>query len=391
MLDRMYKEYPRGEAPPELEGLAQKIRAADAFVFVVGEYNWGVQPGLKNLTDHFLEEWAWRPAAIASYSAGRFSGVRSGAAWHGILSEMGMVVISSTLAVGGIGEAFDTAGNPTGAGGAALTRAFPRFADDLAWWTEAVRDPARPNQTALLSLGPDSASAEVSSDPRPRFTYLMGRMAPGTVIGVSPESGRLRRSAAAIPQAKVCGRREPRRRPFAALTLARCKGPPSLEAGVKAEESMSKTIVIVGFGPGISTAVAEKFGAEGFNVALVARSEKRLADGVHALKSKGVMAAAFPADATDPMAIRLAIRQARAEFGLVTVVHWNAYGGAAAGDLLTATPQLSATSSMSPLSGCSPRFRKRSPIWRARRKAPFWSPTAHSARSIRRSTRWLRA
>ena len=139
MLDRMYKEYPKGEAPPAMEALAQKIQAADAFVFVTGEYNWGVQPGLKNLTDHFLEEWAWRPAAVASYSAGRFSGVRSGTAWHGILSEMGMIVISSILAVGGIGQAFDAAGGPTGAGGAALTHAFPRFADDLAWWTEAAR------------------------------------------------------------------------------------------------------------------------------------------------------------------------------------------------------------------------------------------------------------
>jgi NAD(P)H-dependent FMN reductase len=139
MLDRMYKEYPPGEAPPELEALAGKIRAADAFVFVTGEYNWGVQPGLKNLTDHFLEEWFWRPAAVASYSAGRFSGVRSGAAWHGILSEMGMVVISSVLAVGPISQTLDAQGQPIGDPGAALARNFPRFADDLAWWTEAGR------------------------------------------------------------------------------------------------------------------------------------------------------------------------------------------------------------------------------------------------------------
>src|SRR5438270_8773344 len=64
MLDRMYKEYPKGEAPPELEMLAEQIRVADGFVFITGEYNWGMQPGLKNLTDHFLEEWFWRPAAI---------------------------------------------------------------------------------------------------------------------------------------------------------------------------------------------------------------------------------------------------------------------------------------------------------------------------------------
>ncbi|MFC7693156.1 NADPH-dependent FMN reductase [Paeniroseomonas aquatica] len=41
MLDRMYKEYPAGTAPEPLETLAGKIRRADAFVFVTGEYNWG--------------------------------------------------------------------------------------------------------------------------------------------------------------------------------------------------------------------------------------------------------------------------------------------------------------------------------------------------------------
>jgi NAD(P)H-dependent FMN reductase len=143
MLDRMYKEYAKGDAPPAMEALAQKIRAADAFIFITGEYNWGPQPGLKNLTDHFLEEWFWRPAAIASYSAGRWAGVRSGTLWHGILSEMGMVVISSTLSVGPIAQALDAGGAPIGEAGAALDRAFPRFADDLAWWTEAARDQRR--------------------------------------------------------------------------------------------------------------------------------------------------------------------------------------------------------------------------------------------------------
>src|SRR5215475_12514614 len=139
MLDRMYKEYPRGHAPVALEQLAEKIRTADGFIFVVGEYNWGVQPGLKNLTDHFLEEWFWRPAAIASYSGGRLSGVRAATAWHGTLSEMGMVVVSSTIAIGPIGQTLSAEGEPVGEGGQALERAFPRFADDLMWWVEAAK------------------------------------------------------------------------------------------------------------------------------------------------------------------------------------------------------------------------------------------------------------
>ncbi len=139
MLDRMYKEYRKGEAPERLEKLAGQIRDTDGFVFITGEYNWGVQPGLKNLTDHFLEEWFWRPAAIASYSAGRISGARAATAWHGTLSEMGMVVISSTIAVGPIAQTLSEQGEPLGEGGKALAHAFPRFADDLGWWIEAAK------------------------------------------------------------------------------------------------------------------------------------------------------------------------------------------------------------------------------------------------------------
>src|SRR3984957_12098749 len=139
MLDRLYKEYPPGEAPEPLERLARKIRDADGFVFVTGEYNWGVQPGLKNLTDHFLEEWFWRPAAVASYSAGRLSGAGAATAWQGTLSEMGMVVVSSTIAVGPIGQTLSAEGEPIRESGKALEQTFPRFADDLTWWREAEK------------------------------------------------------------------------------------------------------------------------------------------------------------------------------------------------------------------------------------------------------------
>jgi len=99
---------------------------------------------------------------------------------------------------------------------------------------------------------------------------------------------------------------------------------------------MSKTILVVGFGPGISTAVAEKFGAACFSVALVARNEEKLAAGVKALKAKGIHAAAFAADANDPAAIRAVVKKAREALGPITVLEWTAYGGADAGDLLSA-------------------------------------------------------
>ena len=98
---------------------------------------------------------------------------------------------------------------------------------------------------------------------------------------------------------------------------------------------MSKTIVIIGYGPGISTGVAETFGAQGFNVALVGRTKERLDAGVAALAAKNITAAAFVADAGDTAAIAAAIASARQKFGAITVIQWNAYGNGG-GDILTA-------------------------------------------------------
>jgi NADP-dependent 3-hydroxy acid dehydrogenase YdfG len=98
---------------------------------------------------------------------------------------------------------------------------------------------------------------------------------------------------------------------------------------------MSKTIIVGGFGPGISTAVAEKFGKEGFSVALVARNVEKLSAGVAALTAKGIKSAAFPTDLGDPAAVRALVGKVRAALGPITVLHWNPYSSAA-GDLLTA-------------------------------------------------------
>lgn len=100
---------------------------------------------------------------------------------------------------------------------------------------------------------------------------------------------------------------------------------------------MAKTIIVYGFGPGISTAVAERFGAEGFSVALVARNGERLAEGVKAFAAKGITANAFAADVGDAEGIPALVAKIRGALGPIAAMHWNAYSGGA-GDLLTATP-----------------------------------------------------
>lgn len=99
-----------------------------------------------------------------------------------------------------------------------------------------------------------------------------------------------------------------------------------------------KTLIVVGFGPGTATAVAEKFGSEGFSIALVGRNQERLAAGVAALNARGIDAFAFPADAGNESSIRSAIASVRSNMGSITVLHWNAYGAMDAGDLLSTDP-----------------------------------------------------
>ena len=56
-----------------------------------------------------------------------------------------------------------------------------------------------------------------------------------------------------------------------------------------------KTIIIGGFGPGISTAVAQQFGSNGFSLALIGRNAERVAAGAKELTSKGFRAEPFVA------------------------------------------------------------------------------------------------
>ena len=100
---------------------------------------------------------------------------------------------------------------------------------------------------------------------------------------------------------------------------------------------MSKTIVIVGFGPGNATAIAEKFGAEGFSVALVGRNNDRLSAGVSALTARGITAGGFQGDAADPVSMRAAFGDIRAKLGPIGVLSWNAALGSTA-DIFTADP-----------------------------------------------------
>jgi NAD(P)H-dependent FMN reductase len=136
LLDRMYKEYASGQAPEVLERLAGRIRAADAFIVVSGEYNHSIPPALSNLLDHFLEEYFWRPSGIVCYSAGAFGGVRAAMQLRAMLGELGTPSIPSIFPIPKVQDAFDDDGTPRDP---AYPRRIGRFLDELEWYARAMQ------------------------------------------------------------------------------------------------------------------------------------------------------------------------------------------------------------------------------------------------------------
>ncbi len=54
-----------------------KIDEAEAFIFVTAEYDYSYPASLKNALEYLVNEWAYKPAGIVSYSIGPFAGVRA--------------------------------------------------------------------------------------------------------------------------------------------------------------------------------------------------------------------------------------------------------------------------------------------------------------------------
>jgi NAD(P)-dependent dehydrogenase (short-subunit alcohol dehydrogenase family) len=95
------------------------------------------------------------------------------------------------------------------------------------------------------------------------------------------------------------------------------------------------TLLVFGYGPGISHATAERFGREGYRLALVGRSADRLAQGVARLHAAGLDATAYRADATDLDRIRQTVAEVRNELGPISAVLWTAFRNGGVADVLS--------------------------------------------------------
>jgi NADP-dependent 3-hydroxy acid dehydrogenase YdfG len=83
------------------------------------------------------------------------------------------------------------------------------------------------------------------------------------------------------------------------------------------------TIAIVGAGPGLGAAVARRFGAESFSIAVLSRQQDRVDALAADLSTSGVTARGYTADVRDPDALTGALQQAADDLGPVEVLQYS--------------------------------------------------------------------
>jgi NAD(P)H-dependent FMN reductase len=110
------------------------VSAADAFVFVTPEYNYGVPPSLINALDFLSHEWAYKPAGFVSYG-GVSGGTRSVQMAKLVLTSLKIVPIPEAVSIPFFAKLIDAAGVFDG-----QTQNSPATAmlDELARWTGAL-------------------------------------------------------------------------------------------------------------------------------------------------------------------------------------------------------------------------------------------------------------
>ena len=86
---------------------------------------------------------------------------------------------------------------------------------------------------------------------------------------------------------------------------------------------MKTTIAIICAGPGLGLASARRFGAEGFNVALLSRTQEHVDTLAAELADAGITARGYAADVRDHESLNTALARAADEMGPVEILHYS--------------------------------------------------------------------
>ncbi|WP_035857691.1 NADPH-dependent FMN reductase [Cryptosporangium arvum] len=85
---------------------AARVGAADAYVFVLAEYNHSYTAGVKNAIDYLHNEWRYKPAGLVSYG-GVSAGLRAAQAFKPVLLSLKVVPIVEGVMIPFVGQFLD--------------------------------------------------------------------------------------------------------------------------------------------------------------------------------------------------------------------------------------------------------------------------------------------
>lgn len=114
-----------------------RVDAADAFVFVMPEYNFSAPPSLVNAIDYLVHEWAYKPVGFVSYG-GMSGGVRSVQMTKLLVTALKMVPLPEAVAIPFFATHIDAATGVCDPGPTQATAAA-KMLDELRRWTDALK------------------------------------------------------------------------------------------------------------------------------------------------------------------------------------------------------------------------------------------------------------
>lgn len=88
---------------------SEKIRAADGFIIVLAEYNFGYPAPIKNALDYLFNEWRHKPVGIVSYG-GASGGLRSTQMLKQVVTALSMMPLAEQVSIPFFTKYIDEAG-----------------------------------------------------------------------------------------------------------------------------------------------------------------------------------------------------------------------------------------------------------------------------------------
>lgn len=115
---------------------SRQISEADAFVFVISEYNYFAPPALINAIDYLFSEWHYKPVGLVSYG-GISGGVRSAQMCKQIVTTLRMMPIPEAVSLPFFEKRLDDQGRFSS--DELVDKSVRHMMNELLKWTKALK------------------------------------------------------------------------------------------------------------------------------------------------------------------------------------------------------------------------------------------------------------